>query len=104
MKDIMTKIDLTRNFESLSPCNLADVKVTLQNLYARGWPAKTLTVPKLRSYVTYKTTYCSEKYVSLNLKRNERSLLAQFRCGILPLRIETGRYIGEKPNERLQNL
>ena len=28
------------------------------------------------------------------------SLLAQFRCGILPLRIETGRYVGEKPNER----
>ena len=72
MKDIMTKIGLTRNFESLFPCNLADVKVSLQNQYARGWPAKTLTVPKLRPYVTYKTTYCSEKYVSLNLKRNER--------------------------------
>ena len=38
VKDIMTKIGLTRNFESLSPCNLADVKVSLQiqNLYARG--------------------------------------------------------------------
>ena len=103
VKDIIAKIGLTRNFESLSPCNLAYIKVSLQiqNLYARGWPAKTLTVPKVRSYVTYKTTYCSEKYVSLNLKRNDRSLLAQFRCGILPLRIETGRYVGEKPNERL---
>ena len=45
--------------------------------------------------------YCSERYVSLNLKRNERSILAQFRCGILPLRIETGRNVGEKANERL---
>ncbi len=26
---------------------------------------------------------------------------AQFRCGILPLRIETGRYVGESPDERL---
>ena len=51
--------------------------------------------------MTYKTTYCSEKNVSLNLERNECSLLAQFRFGILPLRIETGRYVGEKPNERL---
>ena len=101
VKDIMMKIGLTRNFESISPCNLADVKVSLQNLYARGWSAKTLTVPKLRSYVTYKTAYCSEKYVSLNLKRNERSLLAQFRCGILPLLIETRRYVGEKTIERL---
>ena len=36
-----------------------------------------------------------------NLNRSERSILAQFRCGILPLRIETGRYVGEKPEERL---
>ena len=28
-------------------------------------------------------------------------MLAQFRCGILPLRIETGRYIGENPEGRL---
>ena len=39
--------------------------------------------------------------VSKHVKRNERSLLAQFRCGILPLCIETGRYVGEKPEERL---
>ena len=56
----MTKI---RQFQSRSPCNLTDVKVSLQDLYARGWPAKTLSVPKLR--VTYKTTYCPEKYVTL---------------------------------------
>ena len=97
----MMKIGILRHFESKSPCNLADAKVSLQNLYVRGWPAKTLSVPKLRSYVTYKTTYCPEKYVTLNLKRNERSVLAQFRCGILPLRVETGRYVGEKPEERL---
>ena len=60
-----------------------------------------LTVPKLRTYVMFKTSYSPEKYVLLNLKRNERSMLAQFRCGILPLRIETGRYVGEKPEDRL---
>ena len=48
-----SKIGVTRHFESIPPCNLADVKVSLQNLCARGWPAKTLTDPKLRSYVTY---------------------------------------------------
>ena len=101
VRDIMTKIGIIRQFQSRSSCNLTDVKVSLQDLYARSWPAKTLSVPKLRSYVTYKTTYCPEKYVTLNLKRKERSLLAQFRCGILPLRIETGRYVGEKPAERL---
>jgi hypothetical protein len=33
-----------------------------------------------------------------------RSILAQFRCGILPLRIETGRYHGEPVKERICSL
>ena len=36
----------------------------------------------------------------LNLEKNERSMLAQFRCGILALRIETGRYNGEQIQDR----
>ena len=32
----------------------------------------------------------------MNLNRNERSVMAQFRCGVLPLRIETGRFVGEQ--------
>ena len=30
--------------------------------------------------------------------------MAQLRCGILPLRIETGRFVGESPDERLCKL
>ena len=35
----------------------------------------------------------TEKYIMINFERNERSLLAQFILGILPIaiRIETGR-------------
>ena len=32
-----------------------------------------------------------------------RSILAQFRCGILPLKIETGRYHGEPVEEGICN-
>jgi hypothetical protein len=39
--------------------------------------------------------------VKLNLRKYERSLLSQFRCGILPLRVETGRYVGEPVETRL---
>ena len=65
VKDIMTKIGLTRHFENKSPCNLADAKVSLQNLYAKDWPAKALSVAKLRTYVAYKISFCPEKYVML---------------------------------------
>ena len=33
--------------------------------------------------------------------KNERSIMCQFRSGVLPLRIETGRFIGEALNQRL---
>ena len=43
----------------------------------------------------------TESYLKINLSRSERSFMAQFRCGILPLRIETGRFRNEDVSERL---
>ena len=68
--------------------------------------------PKLRTYVTFKDTFKIESYVKMFLNRQERSLLAQLRFGILPLPTETGRYQNiqdevthkyrkPKPNERV---
>ena len=39
--------------------------------------------------------------VKLNLCKSERSQLAQFRCGILPLRTETNSYLSENVEERV---
>ncbi len=36
----------------------------------------------------------------MNIDRYEKSLVSQLRYGILPLRVETGRFIGEKHNDR----
>ena len=51
-------------------------------------------------YITEGGFTC-ENYVTLNLMKSERSTLCQLRFGILPLRIETGRYIGEPAEQRL---
>ena len=45
-----------------------------------------------------------EDYVKINLKRNERSVLAKFRLGILTLRTETGRYMGERIEDGLSRM
>ncbi len=37
----------------------------------------------------------------MNLTRTTRSFIAQFKIGILPLHIETGRFIGTKPEDRI---
>ena len=74
------------------------------NYYCRLWKDDVKNVSKLRNYVTFKTEFEQEHYIKLNLEKNERSYLAQFRCGILPIRIETWRNIGERLEDRLCRL
>ena len=54
-----------------------------------------------RYFKTTKAEYKCENYVSMNLSRSIRSYIAQIRCGVLPLHIETGRYRNLKVEERL---
>lgn len=56
---------------------------------------------KLRTYRLFKTEFCVEKYVKMNLPRGLRSVLAQLRSGTLPLKIETGHFHNIKVENRL---
>ena len=47
---------------------------------------------KLRTYRLYKTEFQIESYVKLSLQRDHRRILSMFRCGNLPLHIETVRF------------
>ena len=47
---------------------------------------------KLRYYNMYKYSREKEEYLSFNITRYQRSLMAQFRLGIIPLEIEVGRF------------
>ena len=88
-------------FENMSICNIDGLKQKQLELFKTDWKANLLYKPKLRTYRLFKFTFGTEKYVSLNLDRNYRSLLAQIRLGILPLRLETGRIKNEKVDERI---
>ena len=82
--------------------------------YKNNWKIKVQQKPKLRTYRLFKTDFGPEKYLFLNLPKHKRSILAQYRLGILPLNIETGRYKNvtddkgharkQKPEERLCTL
>ncbi len=49
-------------------------------------------VPKLRTYIKYKDEYLTETYAYKVYDSGQRSIMAQFRSGILPLSIGTGIY------------
>ena len=56
---------------------------------------------KLRTYRLLKNEYSSDAYVTKTMPRKYRSALAKFRCGVAPLRLETGRYENLDESERL---
>ena len=46
----------------------------------------------MSTYVTYETEFGLEAYISSNMSRQIRSLMAQFLLGILPITVETGTF------------
>ena len=47
---------------------------------------------KLRTYRRVKHNYATEPYVKIIIQRKYRSAYARFRCGVAPIKLETGRY------------
>ncbi len=69
----------------------------------RTWYDTILFKPKLRTYRKFKTMY-GDDYVMKYMSRRQRAMFSQFRAGILPLHIETGRWRGTPLEERLCNV
>ena len=49
----------------------------------------------------FKNSYETEPYVAVLRNRRHGSVMAQLRCGILTLRVETGRFMSIPPEYRL---
>jgi len=101
MKSIFSELSLSELFSNKKLLSLQFVENKLFELYSINWKNEVVTFKKLRTFVTFKKHFKEEKYLLAHLSRRERSLLAQLRLGILPLRLETGRYKGEKEEDRI---
>jgi hypothetical protein len=105
MKMLFQRLDLEHVYDNkqLVPHDLAMSR--LESIMTREWNEHVQVKPKLRTYVKFKQEFIVEAYVNdISLNRSERSLLAQFRFGILPLHIETGRYKHLTPEQRICEL
>ena len=49
---------------------------------------------KLRFYRLFKRFFATEEYCKLNMPFAHRAAYAKFRCGVTPLKVERGRYLG----------
>ena len=79
-------------FDSITVCNKINVADELSRINNIHWHNEIQNKPKLRTYVLFKNNVNIESYVKKHMQKCTRSCFAQFRLGILPLHIETGRY------------
>ncbi len=91
MLDIFTRLD-SDAFSCKEMFNLDMIDSRLKDLMLEEWKKEVVKKPKLRTYCLFKDNVDTEDYVSKINHRYERSLFSQFRHGILPLKIETGRF------------
>ena len=101
VQEIFKDIGLGHTFQNREICDLKQCQQELTLIYEREWQTLVDKKPKLRLYRELKTVPGPERYVQLNIPSQQRSLLAQLRFGILPLHIETGRFVNLRAHERI---
>ena len=112
IKQVLDDNDLHRynNFELPLPTSfVCDVNSVIYNDYVNKWfniinsdsgPSKR-GGNKLRLYKLVKSEFGPEQYCKLILPPRHRAAFSKFRCGVAPIRIETGRYEGLPIAERV---
>ena len=92
VKRIFQEVSMVHCYQNLLRCDITSAKEILLSQFFEKWVHDCTTVSKLRTYVKFKTNFEVEPYLDILSNRKIRSYVSQLRCGILPLRIETGRY------------
>jgi hypothetical protein len=104
VKDIFRDLNMQNLYDNLSLVSIERAWALLHEAKCHEWNNLLGNFPKLRTFVTFKSIFKTEPYVSINMNRKYRSVIAQLRSGILPLEIETGRWRGIELNRRICQL
>ncbi len=89
---ILTSIGQEDAHQNKTYVNVNNVRSSLCEIDKQSWKTNVTKVPKLRTFIKHKDEYLTEIYAYQVYDRGQRSIMAEFRSGILPFRIETGRY------------
>ena len=94
MKYIFSMLDMSDVFNNTFMCNMKSLREQMTILNNRQWSININNKPKLHNIesMLFKSDLHLEDYVKYHMHKRHWPLFAQFRVGILPLYIETGRY------------
>ena len=91
-KKISECINMIEVYNNKMTFNIDDVTDRCRVIMTTEWQNELQTKPKLRTYKIFNNCFTVEPYILYHVPKWTRSICAQFRMGILPLHIETGRY------------
>ena len=92
VRKILLSIDCNDYYDNHVAIDLYNVKRLLFKVQCVEWKIDVHKFRKLRQYLLFKQGFYIKPYVTNIYNRSHRSTLAQLRCGVLPLSIETGRF------------
>ncbi len=101
VKRILDDCDMLPFWTNGQTVPLENFKNKIDEKFKRDWLHHCSTKPKLRTYSVFKSHTEVASHICCNMPKFERSLVSQLRLGILPLRIETGRYSNLEENQRI---
>jgi hypothetical protein len=96
---IVNPNDMTINIDSNTMLDKAKEELLLTEV--DKWKKELQGQPKLRFYRTFKDIFIAEKYVKVCSTKTNRSFISQLRSGVLPLKVEVGRFSQLPLNKRL---
>ena len=101
LKDTAQDVDIDfDNFIFDTSSVLQTVEKYLMDHEIVKWKRELQSQSKLRYYKTFKQEFLAEDYVKLCTSKSSRSFIAQIRSGVLPLKIEIGRFSNIPANQR----
>ena len=100
VKKILDDCNLSNSWNRNQQVPLELLKRRININCINDWNHRCSTKPKLRTYTTFKNDMDTAAHLCCNMPKYERSLISQLRLGILPLKLETGRYSNMKLEDR----
>ncbi len=92
VKQILCDIKQKDSYRKLEAVDINYSEQQVRDGEISKWSNAVTKFSKLDLLAEIKPTFGTEEYLKMDLDRYDKSLLSQFRYGILPIEIETGRY------------
>ena len=92
LEDILERVEHEANLVDVMPINLKAFKIRVEENWHQMWRYMADDKPKLRTYMKWKEYPIPELHTTNKLLKYHRSLIIKLLLGVLPIRVESGRY------------